>query len=90
MIDSAREAAAQTDIDDLIRGVNVFHARPDRSDFPTRWPGPVDVVAGEFDQAPTLAVQRSGGWMNSRFHEVDGVGHYVPLGGNGLIVGNAE
>lgn len=50
VVEAARQLAMSQDIDDIIRGVGVFHGRPDRSDFLRQWPGPVVVISGDHDR----------------------------------------
>ncbi len=76
-IEAARRIAFAQDIDDVIRGVRVFHGRPDRSDLVRTWPGPVVVVSGEHDRTPANGSALAASAPNGTFHLVEDAGHYL-------------
>jgi len=76
-IDAARQIAIDQDVDDVIRGVQVVHSRPDRSTFLSSWSGPVHVVAGVHDVAPRGGDRLAASLSNATFHPIAGAGHYV-------------
>ena len=81
VVHTARQIAFQHDVTDVIRGVQVFHSRSDRTEFVKSWQRPLVVISGDQDTAPTpnvaaaLAAQASKG----EFHLVEDAGHYVTL-----------
>jgi pimeloyl-ACP methyl ester carboxylesterase len=68
----AEEIAREQSLDDLVRGVNAFHTRPDASSVLAAFRGPVHVVRGAHDH---LGRKVSVG----EYHEVPDAGHYVNL-----------
>src|SRR4051812_16968516 len=50
-VETARQIAFRQDISHIIRGMRVFHSRPDRTAFIEEWNEPVLVVSGEHDSA---------------------------------------
>jgi len=71
--------ARQQSVSDLIRGVSVFHRRPDRATWLRSWPGPVTIIAGEHDATSQAASATAAGLKNGRFTRIRGTGHYVPV-----------
>jgi pimeloyl-ACP methyl ester carboxylesterase len=71
--------AQEQRVEDLVRGVSVFHSRPDRSSFLGSWPGPVTVVAGEHDIDPGGAAATAGALRNGCFRLLPATGHYGPV-----------
>jgi pimeloyl-ACP methyl ester carboxylesterase len=78
-------------IDDLVRGVRVFHTRPDATDVVASWNRPIVWVRGEFDRMhsafsefrkpQTLAKssQKSDGMAHIQMRTVRNCGHYANL-----------
>jgi len=66
---------------DVARGINVFHTRPSRDQFLSRFPKPVIIVAGADDVAPGPKVSKAQADLAPRgtLHIVPECGHYVPL-----------
>ena len=79
VVASARDMALEQSVDDIIRGVRVFHGRPDRSEFVEQLRAHVIVVRGERDPLGRNAGTPSRSVPSREFHEIPGVGHYVPL-----------
>jgi pimeloyl-ACP methyl ester carboxylesterase len=79
VVEAARRNAFAQDIEDVIRGVRVFHSRPDRSTFARTWDKPLVVVSGDQDLAPSRAATLAATARNGEFHLVQDSGHYVPL-----------
>lgn len=77
--ESIRRIALAQKIEDLVRGVRVFHGRTDRSTFLRTWTGPVTVVSGEHDPAPTRAEELASRLKHGRFCLISGSGHYAPV-----------
>lgn len=75
----ARAIACSQPVDDVIRGVQVFHGRPDRSAFLESVDLPVLVVSGEHDRTPSGTEAIAARLCNGTFRRVTGAGHYVPL-----------
>jgi len=79
VVERARDIAFEQNVEDVICGVRVFHARPDRSAFLGALDVPVCVVSGEFDRAPAGGAALAASLRRGSFHRVAGAGHYVPL-----------
>ncbi len=81
LVEAARQRLLALDVDDVARGVRVFHGRADRTELCKTWSGRLDVVSGAYDRSPTPAVASRGlEWArDGESHVVAGVGHYVPL-----------
>jgi len=79
VIERAREIAERQSIDDVVRGVRVFHSRPDRADQIRMLEVPIVVVSGEYDRAPANGRAFAAGLRRGVFRSVPGAGHYVPL-----------
>lgn len=62
----------------IAAGVRAFHGRADREDFLLGWDGPVSLVSGEHDQ-PERSRSFAERLPRGSFHQIDGVGHYLPL-----------
>jgi pimeloyl-ACP methyl ester carboxylesterase len=71
--------AQEQQVEDLVRGLSVFHSRPDRSSYLAAWPGPVTVVAGEHDIATARASATAAVLQNGHFKLLAGTGHYGPI-----------
>lgn len=81
LVEATRRRMLGLNVEDIVRGVRVFHGREDRSGLCKVWRGRLDVVSGAYDRSPTpdsaaagLPLAREG-----QMHVVAGVGHYVPL-----------
>ncbi len=70
----ARHLARALGVEPIVRGVRVFHGRPDRTDLARDLDLPVFVVSGEHDRTSVAAP-----FPHATFHRVAGAGHYVPL-----------
>lgn len=79
VVDHARRIALAVPSDEVIGGVRAFHARADRTEVLGSYPGPVMVVRGEHDRIPRHPAEVAAGLRQGTFHQVDGIGHYVPL-----------
>ncbi len=79
VVERARATADRQPVDDVIRGVRVFHGRRDMTDFASRWTGRLVVVSGARDTAPRPAAALAASAPNGAFHGVPDCGHYVPL-----------
>ena len=77
--------AQEQHVDDLVRGVSVFHSRPDRVSFLRSWAGAVTIVAGEHDIAPHRAEQTAKELIQGRFVLLPDVGHFAPVEAPGAI-----
>ena len=79
VIERARQIAERQSIDDVVRGVRVFHSRPDRADRIRHVDVPIVVVSGEYDRAPANGRAFAAQLRRGVFRSVSGAGHYVPL-----------
>ena len=79
VVERARGIAFEQKVDDVIRGVRVFHGRPDRRAFLEALDVPVCVVSGELDRTPAGSAALAASLRRGSFHRVAGAGHYVPL-----------
>lgn len=77
----ARRIAFAQPVDDVIRGVRVFHDRADRADVARTWPKPLVVVSGDHDRSPSpaTAAALAASAPRGRLHVVEDCGHYVSL-----------
>ena len=79
--DHAKSIALRQSLQDIARGVAVFHSRPGREAFAATWPKETIIISGEHDSAPgvdhSIALAKS--MQNSRCEIIEGSGHYVPL-----------
>jgi pimeloyl-ACP methyl ester carboxylesterase len=80
-IEKAKRITMRQPLEDVARGVTVFHTRPSRDDVLSSFPGPVVVVTGSEDVAPGLTTSRKQAKMaqHGRLHVVQDCGHYVPM-----------
>lgn len=78
-LDSARAIVRGISVDDIARGVRVFHARADRAEFLAGWSGPITVVAGDRDRSPAGSREFAASLLDATYVEVPDCGHYVPL-----------
>jgi pimeloyl-ACP methyl ester carboxylesterase len=78
---TARTIAFAQSVDDVARGVRVFHDRSDRADVARSWPKPLIVVSGDHDRTPpaTTSAALAAAAPSGRFHLVEDCGHYVSL-----------
>ena len=77
---TARAWAMEYELATLVNGVRAFHDRRDLDDFAASWTRPLIGIAGTFDTAPSLSVQRAlASGPNRSFHVVPDSGHYVNL-----------
>ncbi len=79
VVERARHIALAQDVEAVIRGVRVFHGRPDRSAFLEALDVPIRVVSGEHDRTPSQGAALAARLRKGRFQRVEGAGHYVPL-----------
>jgi pimeloyl-ACP methyl ester carboxylesterase len=79
IVQRARDIASSLAVDDVIRGVRVFHGRPDRSAFLEDLHVPVLVVSGEHDRNPAQGAQLAATLRSGAFRVVPNAGHYVPI-----------
>lgn len=78
-VEAGRRIAFNQDVDDVVRGVRVFHSRPDLSDFVRTWSESMLVVSGEHDRTVRHGAEFAGSAPNGTFRHVEGAGHYVSL-----------
>ncbi len=76
-----RALAMEQSIDDLIRGTEVFHARPDATDVVAGWTKPLVVIAGVYDGFMSVeAAQRlASSAPHGRLHLIARSGHFPNL-----------
>ena len=79
LVERARNLAFAQPIDAIIRGVRVFHSRPDRADFVARLEVPVLIVSGQHDPLARNGAASAAGLRHGTVEVVAGAGHYVPL-----------
>ena len=79
VVEATRAIAFAQELDAVIRGVRVFHSRPDRTSFLEAADFPVLVVTGEHDLNPRKAEALAASLRHGSFECVEGVGHYLPL-----------
>lgn len=79
--DAAYRIMMRQSEDDLVRGIDAFHARRSRADILAGLSCPVAVVTGEHDPAPglTISCAQAGMAANGSLHVIKSSGHYVPL-----------
>lgn len=58
VIEEAKRITMRQPLEDVARGVTVFHTRPSRDDILSAFPGPVMVVTGAEDVAPGIETSR--------------------------------
>ena len=75
----AHEVARAQGIDEIVRGVRVFHERPDRSEFIETFDAPVIVAHGELDRVPRDPARLARRLQRGKHVIVACSGHYVPL-----------
>lgn len=80
-IERAKRITMRQPLEDVARGVTIFHTRPSRDDILSSFTGPVVVVTGSEDVAPGLKTSRKQAEMaqHGRLHVVPECGHYVPM-----------
>ena len=79
VVETARRLAFAQDVDAIIRGVRVFHGRPDRTSFIESVDFPILVISGEHDRKPSNARALAASVRNGSFALVERSGHDVPL-----------
>jgi pimeloyl-ACP methyl ester carboxylesterase len=79
VIERARHIAERQSIDDVVRGVRVFHSRPDRAERIHLVDVPIVIVSGEYDRVPANGRGFAAQLRRGVFEAVPGAGHYVPL-----------
>ncbi|WP_164866991.1 alpha/beta fold hydrolase [Sinorhizobium meliloti] len=80
-IEAAKRITMRQPLEDVARGITVFHTRPSRDDVLSSFEGPVVVVTGAEDVAPGLETSRKQAKMahQGRLHVLPDCGHYVPM-----------
>lgn len=80
-IGKARNITLRQSLEDVARGVTVFHTRTSRDQVLSTFPRPVIVVTGLDDVAPgpETSAKQADLAPSGRLHIVPGSGHYVPL-----------
>ena len=78
-VETGRDIAFAQRLDDVMRGVRVFHGRPDRAAFASQWPGPIVVISGDEDGTPGKAAALAASVPNGEYVSIPDTGHYVPL-----------
>jgi pimeloyl-ACP methyl ester carboxylesterase len=81
VIEEAKRITMRQPLEDVARGVRVFHTRPSRDDILSAFPGSVMVVTGAEDVAPGIETSRKQAEMaqHGRLHVIPECGHYVPM-----------
>jgi len=81
VVSKAKAIALRQSLEDVARGVTVFHTRPSRAQVLSTFPRPVRVVTGAADVAPGLQTSaKQADWApHGRLHIIPDCGHYVPL-----------
>lgn len=81
VVSAARDMMLSQPIEDIERGVRVFHSRQSRDDVLASFQGPLAVVTGACDVAPGADVSAAQARLASQgvLHVVPRCGHYVPL-----------
>lgn len=81
LVEGALAMMMERSIEDIVRGVEVFHSRPSRATLLPTLDRPVMVVTGEQDQAPGLRTSRdqATAMAQAKLHVMPDCGHYVPL-----------
>jgi pimeloyl-ACP methyl ester carboxylesterase len=81
IVERARGIACAQRVDDLIRGVRVFHGRRDMELFARRWPGPLALIGGEHDRTPppSRGAMLAAHAVRGTSHVIAACGHYVNL-----------
>lgn len=81
VIEEAKRITMRQPLEDVARGVTVFHTRPSRDDILSAFPGSVMVVTGVEDVAPGIETSRKQAEMaqHGRLHVIPECGHYVPM-----------
>lgn len=80
-IDAARTITLRQQLQDVARGVTVFHTRPSRVQVLLSLPRPIVIMTGEDDRAPgpkTSSMQAAHA-RHGRLKIVRNCGHYLPL-----------
>ena len=78
---TVRSIAMRQSVADIVRGVEVFHDRPDLDDFAATWRKPLYVISGKNDTSPspTTAAALARAAPRGHFELVPDCGHYVNL-----------
>lgn len=81
LVEASRQRLLGLNVEDIARGVRVFHGREDRTELCMRWRGRLDMISGAHDRSPTPATAAAGleRAADGQFHTVAGAGHYIPL-----------
>jgi len=79
VLEAARNIAFAQDVDQIIRGVRVFHGRADRSSFLENLDVPVLMVNGEHDPIFAKGDRLASNLRSGALSVVMGAGHYVPI-----------
>ncbi len=79
VVESARAIAVAQPVEDIVRGLGVFHSRQDRSAFAQSWNGPITLISGEHDRTPAATTALASLPTHVAFHRVGNSGHYVSL-----------
>ncbi|MGO7019382.1 alpha/beta fold hydrolase [Rhizobium leguminosarum] len=80
-VEKAKRITMRQPLEDVARGVTIFHTRPSRDDILSSFPRPVVVVTGSEDVAPGLNTSRKQAEMaqHGRLHVIPECGHYLPM-----------
>jgi len=80
-VESAKRIMMRQPLEDVARGVTIFHTRPSRDDVLSSFPGPVVVVTGSEDVAPGVKASEKQAEMAQYgcLHVIPNCGHYVPM-----------
>lgn len=79
--EQGRRLAIRQPVEDIARGVTVFHTRPDLENVLAAFEGPVVFVTGASDVAPgpVSSARQTALARNGKLHVIPDCGHYVPL-----------
>lgn len=80
-IERTKKIALRQSLEDVARGVRVFHTRPSRDEVLSSFSGPVAIITGSEDTAPGIEISRKQAVMarNGLLYVVPECGHYVPI-----------
>ena len=80
-VEKAKRITMRQPLEDVARGVTVFHTRPSRDDVLANFPRQVVVVTGSEDVAPGLKISTKQAKMalQGRLHVIPDCGHYAPM-----------
>jgi len=80
-VEAAKFIALRQSVDDVMRGVSVFHTRPSLGNILATYPGPIHFVTGADDVAPGYKhnIEQSALAKNGNVYVIERCGHYAPI-----------